>query len=123
MPLTRPAEQGFRPSTPESIEAPAKKVHMISQKIEAPAETPQEEPVPEEPVILTQEEKQQFEDTLDELESLLKKLQKKNLKALEKLGMSEQDLVDSIQKRIAEGSEQTPSEKAGPSGESTGPDE
>ncbi len=31
-------EKGFRPSTPETIEAPAKKVHMISQKIEAPEE-------------------------------------------------------------------------------------
>ena len=28
--------KGFRPSQPEVIEAPAKKVHMISQKIEAP---------------------------------------------------------------------------------------
>ena len=42
-------EKGFRPSQPEVIEAPAKKVHMISQKIEAPeapsepAETPTEE--------------------------------------------------------------------------------
>ena len=33
---TKPAEGGFRPSAPEGIEAPAKKVHMISQKIEAP---------------------------------------------------------------------------------------
>ena len=44
-------EKGLRPSQPEVIEAPAKKVHMISQKIEAP-ETPQEEPpaeAPEEP--------------------------------------------------------------------------
>ena len=31
---------GFRPSQPEVIEAPAKKVHMISQKIEAPEEAP-----------------------------------------------------------------------------------
>ncbi|MCI8479939.1 MAG: ATP-dependent zinc metalloprotease FtsH [Oscillibacter sp.] len=28
---------GFRPSLPDAVEAPAKKVHMISQKIEAPA--------------------------------------------------------------------------------------
>ena len=34
--------KGFRPSQPEVIEAPAKKVHMISQKIEAP-EVPVEE--------------------------------------------------------------------------------
>ena len=40
----RPAEDGFRPSAPEGIEAPAKKVHMISQKIEAP----EGEAVPEE---------------------------------------------------------------------------
>ena len=35
---TRPAEKGFRPSTPDTIEPAAKKVHMISQKIEAPEE-------------------------------------------------------------------------------------
>ena len=35
---------GFRPSSPEIIEPAAKKVHMISQKIEAPAEPAQEEP-------------------------------------------------------------------------------
>ena len=35
---TRAADGGFRPSTPESIEPAAKKVHMISQKIEAPEE-------------------------------------------------------------------------------------
>ena len=29
-------EQGFRPSQPEVIEPAAKKVHMISEKIEAP---------------------------------------------------------------------------------------
>ena len=40
---TKPAAQGFRPSAPDTIEAPAKKVHMISQKIEAP-ETPAEGP-------------------------------------------------------------------------------
>ena len=37
---TKSLEEGFRPSTPEGIEAPAKKVHMISEKIEAPGETP-----------------------------------------------------------------------------------
>ena len=41
-------EKGFRPSQPEVIEAPAKKVHMISQKIEAP-EAPQEEAPTETP--------------------------------------------------------------------------
>ena len=35
---TRPQE-GFRPSTPDVIEPAAKKVHMISQKIEAPAQS------------------------------------------------------------------------------------
>ena len=50
---TRPTESGFRPSTPETIEAPAKKVHMISQKIEAPeapseGQTPSAEPPDEE---------------------------------------------------------------------------
>ncbi|MCF2664534.1 ATP-dependent zinc metalloprotease FtsH [Oscillibacter valericigenes] len=35
-------EKGFRPSQPAVIEAPAKKVHMISQKIEAP-EAPAED--------------------------------------------------------------------------------
>ena len=33
------SRDGFRPSTPDSIEAPARKVHMISQKIESPEET------------------------------------------------------------------------------------
>ena len=44
-------ESGFRPSQPETIEAPAKKVHMISQKIEAPEASPEESPkeTPEEP--------------------------------------------------------------------------
>ena len=41
---TRHVEQGFRPSAPETIEAPAKKVHMISRKIEAPEELPADEP-------------------------------------------------------------------------------
>jgi cell division protease FtsH len=46
---------GFRPSTPEIIEPAARKVHMISQKIEAPEETEEtpadtaETPAPEEP--------------------------------------------------------------------------
>ena len=34
-------EGGFRPSQPEVIEPAAKKVHMISQKIEAPETTPE----------------------------------------------------------------------------------
>ncbi len=38
---TNAKEQGFRPSSPEVIEPAAKKVHMISQKIEAPEEAPQ----------------------------------------------------------------------------------
>ncbi len=33
---TRSQEEGFRPSTPDVIEPAAKKVHMISQKIQAP---------------------------------------------------------------------------------------
>ncbi len=33
---TRAEDKAFRPSSPETIEAPAKKVHMISQKIESP---------------------------------------------------------------------------------------
>ena len=41
---TRHVEQGFRPSAPETIEAPAKKVHMISRKIEAPEGSPADEP-------------------------------------------------------------------------------
>ena len=41
---TRRMEDGFRPSAPETIEAPAKKVHMISRKIEAPEELPADEP-------------------------------------------------------------------------------
>ena len=36
------SQEGFRPSTPDVIEPAAKKVHMISQKIEAPES--QEEP-------------------------------------------------------------------------------
>ena len=35
---TRAVEDGFRPSAPETIEPAARKVHMISQKIEAPEE-------------------------------------------------------------------------------------
>ena len=35
---TRAEDKAFRPSSPETIEAPAKKVHMISQKIESPEE-------------------------------------------------------------------------------------
>ena len=35
---TRTGDKAFRPSSPETIEAPAKKVHMISQKIESPEE-------------------------------------------------------------------------------------
>ena len=46
---TRAEDKAFRPSSPETIEAPAKKVHMISQKIEAPEEAAQKEPIPEEP--------------------------------------------------------------------------
>ena len=45
-------EKGFRPSQPEVIEAPAKKVHMISQKIEVPEttlEAPREEAPAETP--------------------------------------------------------------------------
>jgi cell division protease FtsH len=53
---TRSHEQGFRPSAPEIIEPAARKVHMISQKIESPAETEdgqtpldtEETPAPEE---------------------------------------------------------------------------
>ena len=45
---TKPAEEGFRPSVPEGIEAPAKKVHIISQKIEAPEEASASEAGPEE---------------------------------------------------------------------------
>ena len=36
-------EQGFRPSQPEVIEPAAKKVHMISEKIEAPEASPSPE--------------------------------------------------------------------------------
>ena len=39
---TRTGDKAFRPSSPETIEAPAKKVHMISQKIESPEEAAQE---------------------------------------------------------------------------------
>ena len=37
---TRAEDKAFRPSSPETIEAPAKKVHMISQKIESPVSDP-----------------------------------------------------------------------------------
>ena len=46
---TRAEDKAFRPSSPETIEAPAKKVHMISQKIESPEE-PAQEGQPENPV-------------------------------------------------------------------------
>ena len=39
---TRTGDKAFRPSSPETIEAPAKKVHMISQKIESPEEAARE---------------------------------------------------------------------------------
>ena len=41
-------QEGFRPSTPDVIEPAAKKVHMISQKIEAPAQ-PEDAPASAEP--------------------------------------------------------------------------
>ena len=41
--------KSFRPSVPESIEPAAKKVHMISQKIEAPEEPAEKESDPEAP--------------------------------------------------------------------------
>ena len=41
---TRTQEDGFRPSTPDVIEPAAKKVHMISQKIEAPEGSQEETP-------------------------------------------------------------------------------
>ena len=44
---TRAVEGGFRPSTPDTIEAPARKVHMISQKIESPEEGAQEDTAPD----------------------------------------------------------------------------
>ena len=44
---TRSQENSFRPSTPDVIEPAAKKVHMISQKIQAP-ESQEEVPAPEE---------------------------------------------------------------------------
>ncbi len=44
------AQDGFRPSSPEIIEPAAKKVHMISQKIEAPEDSPaQPEQAPQAP--------------------------------------------------------------------------
>ena len=46
---TRAEDKAFRPSSPETIEAPAKKVHMIPQKIESPEE-PAQEGQPENPV-------------------------------------------------------------------------
>ena len=46
---TRAEDKAFRPSSPDTIEAPAKKVHMISQKIESPEE-PAQEGQPENPV-------------------------------------------------------------------------
>ena len=36
-PYASTKQDGFRPSQPEAIEAPAKKVHMISEKVEPPA--------------------------------------------------------------------------------------
>ena len=46
---TRAEDKAFRPSSPEIIEPAAKKVHMISQKIESPEE-PAQEGQPENPV-------------------------------------------------------------------------
>ena len=43
-PYASTRQDGFRPSTPDVIEPAAKKVHMISQKIEAP-ELPEDQPV------------------------------------------------------------------------------
>ena len=44
-PYASTKQDGFRPSQPEEIEAPAKKVHMISEKIQAPE--PEADPEPE----------------------------------------------------------------------------
>ena len=41
---TRAVEDGFRPSAPETIEPAARKVHMISKKIEFPEEPADQEP-------------------------------------------------------------------------------
>ena len=41
-PYASTKQDGFRPSQPEEIEAPARKVHMISEKVEAPAENESE---------------------------------------------------------------------------------
>ncbi len=41
------AESPYASTRPAEIEAPAKKVHMISEKITAPAEAPETDPVPE----------------------------------------------------------------------------
>ena len=41
---TRAVEDGFRPSAPETIEPAARKVHMISKKIESPEEPADQEP-------------------------------------------------------------------------------
>ena len=43
-PYASTRQDGFRPSTPDVIEPAAKKVHMISQKIEAPQEDPADKP-------------------------------------------------------------------------------
>ena len=42
-------DKGFRPSVPKSIEPAAKKVHMISQKIEAPEAPAEKDPEQEAP--------------------------------------------------------------------------
>ena len=44
---TRAVEDGFRPSAPETIEPAARKVHMISKKIEFPEEPGREDQAPE----------------------------------------------------------------------------
>ncbi len=50
-PYASTRQDGFRPSTPDVIEPAAKKVHMISQKIEAPElqEEPQDKPAEDQP--------------------------------------------------------------------------
>lgn len=54
---TRRVEEGFKPSLPDTVEAPAKHISMTSEKIEAP-ESADEEPTAEESAVAEEAEQE-----------------------------------------------------------------
>ena len=99
---THHTDEGFRPSSPDVIEPAAKKVHMISQKIEAPEPEAEQTAEPSDEAgeqnDLTPEQQERLEQTMDALEQQALSAQEKARRKMEKLGMREQDLLDLINK-------------------------